>query len=569
MSSSPHFRFSPWLGATALALLFISGCTAPRALTEQQLSDAAKQRMAALDERRAQLADGLTLAEAMTWAMDNNLSLRAEALERAMAGSNRKLAAVSMLPGLTAQAGYRWRSNLLASSSASVATGTTSLVASTSSEREGSSYSLEASWNMLDFGLAWLRARSEGERENITAESRRRMAHQVALDLVTVWDRALAFQRIQPELEAARQQVRVALRQTDRIAASRLRDPVDVLDYRSALLLVLKRMDSLVLQMDAARDDLARLLGIPAGTGLRLEEQSRLPLAALPAGDLRQWQYLALMNRPEIRQSLYMRRAADRNALRRYVEQFPSLILRFGSNHDSNPFLVNNSWQDASASMSMSLIRLASLPLQRRASAIEKQQAENQAELQAIAVLAQVAIASKEMSTTRRQSCLSNELTATSNAKLELLDLRARAAAVDELSLVRVRVDNLLLRIERDLAEADARRSMLMLAQSVGIGAMPDAAIGSSGKERIDAVAAWLQSGFADLARQQLARVDGEFGGGSPASAGPSEAEGAEASAAQENTGVGNAQSSSKEIAGMAADASPPEIPAGEQMLCM
>jgi outer membrane protein TolC len=525
--------------------------------------------MAALDERRAQFADGLTLAEAMTWAMDNNLSLRAEALERAMAGSNRKLAAVSMLPGLTAQAGYRWRSNLLASSSASVATGTTSLVASTSSEREGSSYSLEASWNMLDFGLAWLRARSEGERENMTAESRRRMAHQVALDLVTVWDRALAFQRIQPELEAARQQVRVALLQTDRIAASRLRDPVDVLDYRSALLLVLKRMDSLVLQMDAARDDLARLLGIPAGTALKLDEQSRLPLATLPAGELRDWQYMALLNRPEIRQSLYVKRAADRNALRRYVEQFPSLILRFGSNHDSNPFLVNNSWQDASASMSMSLIRLASLPLQRRASAIEKQQAENQAELQAIAVLAQVAIASKEMTTTRRQSCLSNELTATSNAKLELLDLRARAAAVDELSLVRVRVDNLLLRIERDLAEADARRSMLMLAQSVGIGAMPDAAIGSHGKERVDAVAAWLQSGFADQARQQLARVAGEQGSGKSAPAGPSNAEGAEASAAQANTGVGNAQSSSEETAGTAADASPPELSAGDQMLCM
>ncbi|MFZ5560440.1 MAG: TolC family protein [Pseudomonadota bacterium] len=566
VSSSSKKQYPLLAGALALALLAVSGCTAPRALSEQELGDAARQRMELLDERRAQLADGLTLAEAMAWAMDNNLNMRAEALERAMADSNRKLAATSMLPGLTAQAGYRRRSNLFASSSSSILTGRTSLEPSTSSEREGVSASLEASWNMLDFSLAWLRARSEGDRANMAGESRRRMAHQVALDLVSAWERAAAFQRIRPELTAASAQIGAALRQTDRIAASRLRDPVEVLDYRSALLLVLKRLDGLVLQMDQAQDELARLLAIPAGTELRLDLQPFLPVDAIPAGDVRSWQYVALMSRPEIRQTLYARRLSDRSAVRRYVEQFPSLIFKFGSHYDSNDFLVNNSWQDASASLSLSIIRLASLPLQRRAAAVEKQQAETQAELQATAVLAQVALAGKALASARRQSCLSNALADTSNAKLELLDARARAAAVDELTMVRTRTDNLLLRVERDLAEADARRGMLMMAQSAGIGAMPESAFEVAGSARVEALSAWLRSGFAAHLKERLEKTRKDF------AAGPGHAsEQGNSGTADTPASVGNASASG---AGPTGDTESRETslhgtPPGDQTLCM
>lgn len=517
--STSSGRLIALLCSCAVTLLFLSGCTAPRVLSDEQVGEAARQRMQLLDARRAQLADGLTLAEAMAWAMDNNLNIRAESLERTMAGNSRKLASMAMLPSLTAQAGYRSRDNLLASRSASVATGATSLVPSTSTDRNSETASLELSWNVLDLGLAWLRARHEGDRVHIAAEARRRMSYQVALEVVAAWDRALAYQRLAPALEATRRDVAAALRQTDVIARSRLRDPVDVLDFRTALLLVLKRMDGLSLQLNQSRDELARLLGLPAGTPLQLEEGSALAVDGLPAADLRHWQYVALLNRPEVRQSLYGKRMADRSGLRRTVEQFPALLLRYGANYDSNSYLVNNDWQDASATLSVGLMRLASLPLQRRAAAIERQQAENQADLQAVVVLAQVAIAEKEMNNARRATCLGDALAGTSNERLGLLEVRARAAAIDGLSLVRARVDNLLIRLEQEIAAADARRAMLMMAQSVGIGAMPDDIGAVTGAERVAAVDAWLGSGFPAQARQQLERVLKEL---PPAEAGTS-----------------------------------------------
>ena len=503
-------RVFAW-SAVALAVT-LAGCTTPRALSLTELTNAGKQRMALLETRKAGLADGVSLAEAMSWAMDNNLALRAEALEKTMANNNRKLATLGMLPNLTAQAGYQWRSRQSASSSENIATGVQSLVPSTSSERQGTTASLEASWNVLDFGLAWLRARSEGDRALIAGESQRRVMHLLALDVVTAWDRAVAFQHIEPALQQSRIDLGAALRQLEIVAASRLRDPVDVLEQRNALLLILKRMDGLVLQMDQSRDELARLLGLPAGASFTLDASGATNLGALPKADMQALQYVALLNRPEIRQSLYAKRAANRNGYKRIIEQFPSLLFKYGTNYDSNKYLVNNTWDDASASLSIGLMRLASLPLQRRQVAIEREQAELQADLQATAVLSQVAIARKATQSSVRILCLSNAIAETSGERIGLLELRAQAAALDQLTLVRARVDNMLVSIERDMAAIDDRRATLMMAQSLGIGALPDGINGTAGDERVSAISDWLQGGMQSTLADQLTLVEKEFG---------------------------------------------------------
>jgi outer membrane protein TolC len=542
--------------AFTVATSLLTGCSTTKVLSPQEITDASRMRMGQLDSRKQALGDGISLAEAMTWAMDNNLSLRAESLERAVATQNRRLASVAMLPNLTAQAGYHSRSNLAGSSSANAVTGVQSLVPSTSSDMQGSTRSLEASWNVLDFSLAWLRARSEGDKEHAATESRRRMAHQLALDVVYVWDRALTFQRIEPSLHQIREQVQNALRQSDRVAASRLRDPVEVLEYRSALLLILKRMDALVLQMDQSRDELARLLGLPASSSMQLDETGALALAALPVADLKMWQYVALLNRPEVRESMYAKRNAERSGMRRLVEQFPSLLFSYGTNYDSNSFLVNNTWEDASVSLSLSLVRLATLPMQQKLSALERQQAELKADLQATAVLSQVAIALKSATSTRRQACLSTELSRTSDERLGLLEARYRAAALDELSVVRARVDSVLLNVERDMADIESRRATLMMAQSVGIGALPEQVFAYGGEDRIGEVAVWLQSGLVDETRAKLALAQQEF---APTSAEP----------ATESISGPALGSDSKPIPKEGSVAIPSVITAGEKALCL
>lgn len=503
-------KASRFLGMSALVLA-ISACTTPKALTSKEIMTAGRERLAEFESRRQTLGNGISLPEAMAWAMERNLNLRAASLERSMSVQNRKLASAGMLPSLAAQAGYRWRSNVSASSSQNVATGVQSLVPSTSSERIGTTAQLEASWNVLDFGLAWLRARSEGDKVFIAEEARRRMSQQVAMDVAYAWQRAATFQRVEPTLRSIRLDVSHALAKLDRIEASGLTDPVGLLEYRTALLLVLKRMDAQVLQMNQARDELARLLGLPAGSDIRLEIDDGVKFEALPEADLRAWQYAALLNRPEIRQALYGKRSAERNAYRRVLEQFPSLLLRFGTNYDSNKFTVNNQWEDASASLTLNLLKLATIPINRRLGKIEKEQAEIQTELQVAAVLSQVVIAHKALESSTRQACLGDELQKTSERRLSLLDARHKMAMLDELNLVRARVDDLLLSIERDASALEARHAMLMMAQSVGVGAWPEKVEGSADEKAVK-IAQWLQGGMVNAVADELKSAEHELG---------------------------------------------------------
>jgi outer membrane protein TolC len=495
----------------SLLILSVSGCITPKALTQKDIAQAGRERLAEFESRRQTLGDGISLPEAMSWAMERNLSLRAESLERAIAVQNRKLATAGMLPSIAAQAGYRWRDNVAASSSQNVTTGVQSLVPSTSSERTGITSQLEASWNVLDFGLAWVRARSEGDKVFIAEESRRRMSQQIALDVAYAWERAATFQRVEPTLRSIRLDVSRALAKLDRIEASGLTDKVGLLESRTSLLLVLKRMDAQVLQMDQARDELSRLLGLPAGEPIRLDNGDGAALLQMPQADLRAWQYAALLNRPEVRQVLYAKRNAERNTYRRMLEQFPSLLIKFGTNYDSNQFLVNNQWEDASASLSLNLLKLATIPINHRLSKIEKEQAEIQAELQVAAVLSQVAIAHKAVVSSMRQACLGEELKKTSEQRLSLLDARYKMASLDELSLVRARVDDLLLTIEHDLGDLDAHHAMLLMMQSIGIGMWPEKISGSD-DEKTQKIAKWLQGGMTEAVGKELNAAENELG---------------------------------------------------------
>ena len=496
MTILPFFPVRSVLLPVALASL-LAGCVTPKPLTADDIARAGKQRMDELQRKQAAMGEALTLPQALDWALDNNLSLRAEALEKSLARQNQRIASVAMLPNITAQAGYRWRSNLSASSSQNIVTGQQSLVPSTSSDRTGTTASLEASWNVLDFSLAWLRARTEGEKLNLAAEARRRMSHQLALEVTYAWQRAALYQQIDPELARIREDVRRALGKVDKVAATGLSDPVALLEYKASLLLILKRMDALVTEMNQSRDELGRLLGVPLGRVMRLVQASEPVTPHLPGLSVQDWQYLALLHRPEVRMGLYAQRNAERGAYRKMVEQFPSLLFKYGTNYDSNSFLVNDRWEDSSVNLSMSLMRLATLPLQRRLAALEKEQAVLQVDIQSVAVMTQVAIAHKALSSVSMQECLGGALLKTTDQKMALLDARFGAATVDELTMVRSRVDHLLLRIEREMSRIELSRAMLVMAQSVGVGAWPDEVLDmASSDERLARIAKWTGGGM-------------------------------------------------------------------------
>lgn len=456
-------------------ILAVAGCTTPKALTDSELARSSSDYWKSLGQQVKQASAPVSLDRAVAIAIQNNLEFRVHALEAAIATGNRQLATINMLPSLTYQAGYRQRSNVLASSSMSVLTGTVSLVPSTSSEDKGHTDALAFGWNVLDFGLQYYRAKEYGQQTLIAEEERRKAVQAITRDVVYYWWMAKGYDEIQPDIEATRGELEDALRNANALAKQRLNNPADFLEYNKALYLIMKRMDRLVLEMNQARNELARLMGLPAGMPLRLAD-SLAPLdgVVFPDASLRQWQTAALMYRPEMRQAQYHSRIAEIQSDSFWLGLLPGLQLGYGGYRDSNSFLVNNNWSEYSTQLSWNLMKLATIPSARKLQKLSKELAEDQVRLQATAVLSQVAVAMNAVRYSDHSSCVSRNLADVDNQRLGIMNARAGAAVLDHLSLIRAKVDNLLLRAEQVTDRADEQRARATLLASVGVGIAPE-----------------------------------------------------------------------------------------------
>lgn len=497
------------------SMLLLAGCTAPRVLNNDEITDRGRGYWTRLQAGAASAREPLTLERAMAVALRNNIEFRLRSLDAAIATGNRRLASLSMLPTLTAQAGYRLRSNLAASSSQNIYTGAVSLASSTSTERETETTTLAVSWNFLDFGLQYFRAREYGEQALIAEEERRRMQQDIAREVVYYWWMARGYDEVRPELEATRVALEEALRQSEEIAERRLRDPVEVLEYRKALFLIMKRLDRLVLEMNQARNELARLLNLPAGMRLELAGEE-MPLAelALPPATLQEWQMAALFHRPELRQAQYRTRIADAQARALWLELLPAPQIGYGRYSDSNRFLVFGDWNEFSAQVSWNLMRLAGAPAARKLRRLNQESAREREQLQATAVLSQVAVAVNSVRYADHSFCVSRNLAEVDNRRLEMLQTRLAAATLDRLSLIRARVDNLLLRAEQVADQADYQRSRSMLLGAVGVGIVPERFSADDEEAVARDLGEWWRSGLAQRmtvvvgeAREQLSRI--------------------------------------------------------------
>lgn len=492
--------------------LFLSACTSTAPVELEELVDQGSEHWERVRADAEKLSGPLSLDEALALGLRRNLDLRLKALDATLSRSDQRLTSWEMLPSLTASAGYRYRDRVQASYSSSQLTDDVSATPSTAVDRRRRTGSLDLSWNMLDMGLAWLAAKGQGDKALMEDEKLRRLIHSVTRDIVYAWDQALAYQRVVDELEAARELTAQALERSRQLEDSRLWDPVRVLEYRKSLIVILKEINRLRRQARQARDELARMLDFPAGVEMELDVDSDL-LAGLPelSATLEQWQMAALLNRPEVRAAFYGKRGADRSGLERMLRLFPSVAFNYGYQYDSNSFLLHNNWSEAGARMSWDLLKLASWPDQRRRARLEKKKADLAARLKMTAVLSQVAIAGKQLGGMRENRCLGQQLLEIESRRVGILSSRQAQAALDRLTLIKARLEELLVRLETSLDRADHRRSLLMLLSSSGVGITPERLEGDSMESVATDIRRWVTGGLQQRINEMFSQVETHF----------------------------------------------------------
>ena len=85
------------------------------------------------------------------------------------------LSKYELLPQLVAKTGYNSRDKFSGSSSRSLLTGNQSLQSSTSSDRDIFTNDLSLTWNVLDFGLSYIRAKQSADHVLIAEEEKRKV----------------------------------------------------------------------------------------------------------------------------------------------------------------------------------------------------------------------------------------------------------------------------------------------------------------------------------------------------------------------------------------------------------
>ena len=462
---------------TAISVIGLSSCAIkPIPLTTDEVQSRVKEDRAVLTQDQEPVSGPIDLYEAMARALKYNLDARVELMHKMLAQTQLDLSHYAMLPRLAANAGFDGRNNFSGGAAQSLLTGRQVLEPFTSSEKNIFSADLSLSWNVLDFGMSYIRAKQASDDVLIAEEERRRVANRVMQDVRSAYWRAVSAERILPSLKMLDEWVKSALEKSQVIQDEKLSTPLVPLQYRLDLLNTQRYVQQLFRELSTAKLHLAALINLPPAH----EHELVLMVPGREAGtlnlplDMSVLEDRALEARPELRMIDYRRRINARETKAAILEMIPSLNLQVGGNYNSNAFLFNQNWAAYAARASWNLLNIFRYPA--RAKTIEAQDkvlhTQNLALTMAImsqvhVSVAQVAQAKKETSTARLYHDTQSQIA-------EQTRLAWRTARLSEQAVLRERVNQVAAELRYDAAEAELQTAWASLLAAVGEDVLPN-----------------------------------------------------------------------------------------------
>ena len=351
-----------WAMPLGIIWLMVGCAITPVPLTPENLEQRVQEDLHQLTLYQEPVARPISLYEAMARALRFNLEARVQGLKEMVAHRQLDLAHYDLLPKVVADAGYAGRSNFSGASSRSLTTGRESLEASTSAEKSIYTSNLTLSWDVLDFGLSYVRAEQASNDVLIAEEDKRRIANRVIQEVRSAFWKALGAERVLGRLSFLDDWVNHALSEAQAIRARALETPLTSLQYERELLQAQQEIQQLHQDLSVARIQLGELMNLEPGEPYELVMPKRTPPVSKVKDSLNELERKALLNRPELRTVDYQKRINAEETKVAILELLPSLNPYFGGNWDSNSFLFNQNWLSYGAKVSWNLMNAFRYP---------------------------------------------------------------------------------------------------------------------------------------------------------------------------------------------------------------
>lgn len=462
---------------SSLVVMLVSavaaGCAvSPEPLTDQEITKRV------VDDRARMYADQqpvngpLSYTDVVSRVMTYNLDFRLRMMEATLAQRRLDVGNWDMFPRLMANAGWVTRNNDSGGRSVSIETGQETLSASSSQERSRRLGGLEFSWNLLDFGVSYYRAKALADQALIAEERKRKVVQNLMQDTRIAFWRALGAQRLTKKMGELMERSNNALARARQIEQQGLLPQSQALAYQRALLdsttlLQVRRQD-----LEIAKSELSALMNLRPGTDFVLADAQEVELPPLPA-DLERLETVALEQRPELREEDYRRRISVSDTRRAIASALPGISFDAGLQYDSNRFLYNNSWFQAGLRMSGDLFRMASLPSVRDAGDAQLAVDDTRRLAQAMAILTQVRVAALRYDLSRDELTTMAASARVDQRLANFAQASATSRVDSELELIRTEARALLSAYQRQIAYANAQNAWGRLYNSLGLDLTP------------------------------------------------------------------------------------------------
>lgn len=477
--------------------LFASGCAvAPKPLSEQERQQRVAQDLQTLFKDVEPISGELTLHEAFARALKYNYDYRLRSMEQSMAVAQLDLVKYDMLPRLTVAAGYNSRNNDAGSRSVDLATGVESNLFSGAQERNRHTDSAVLAWNVLDFGVSYVRAQQQAEQVLIAEERKRKVVQNIAQDVRQAFWRAYGAHKALPRLNALLLRVKEALARSQQIEKQKMMPPLQALSYQRSLLDLHQQIVNKRQELVLAKTELAALINLRPGTDFNptVGDEKALIDSMRVMDDLDALDQTALNSRPELREEDYRKRITVLDARKALYSMLPGIDLSFGASHDSNKYLYRNNWTEASANISFNLLRVFAYPSMKKAQETQMVLDDTRRVATSMAVLTQVRIASQRYQEARAEYDISRQASDVDARIEQQVRAQTKANTEAEMELLRSEVKAALSEMQRYVSLANLQTAYARVANSVGADLLPD----SPKSDNLQAFAAQLEK--ADVA---------------------------------------------------------------------
>lgn len=462
--------------AALVAATVLAGCAVtPQPATQEEVKARVRSDTARMYLAQAPITGPVTLEEAVARALKYNLDYRLKKMESALALDLTDYASHDMLPKLLATAGYSSRNNDSGGVSIGIEDRIVSLRPSTSEERHHTLASAEFSWNVLDFGVSYYRARQQANQFLIAEERRRKVVQNLLQDVRAAYWRALGAQRLSMQAREVLERAKLALARSREAERQRIIPPALALNYQRALLDATTLINQRRQDLEYAKAELAALMNVPPGTDFVLAEASEAVLPPAPApAEVRKLEELALLQRPELREEDFKKRITANETRKQLLGMLPGISFDFGLHHDSNQYLYNNSWAQGGISVAWNLMRLFALPSLNKSQEQQAKTDEARRMALSIAVITQLRVAVERYSLALEDFKLADNAAQVDKRLADYTKASVTARLDSELEAIRTQARALLGAYQRANAYANAQIAFGRLYNTLGFDPLPD-----------------------------------------------------------------------------------------------